>query len=313
MADTVEVVDLSTTSSEDQQRLSRLDSEKMRITSADRRSPSPGVAKRIVDATSVNGDSARPDSTANAADIDDLSKKLADSLLDATPTVTQPNKYVSMNDQKKMDDEPAPSRPTQPSLPGGWVETPAAVHDSRLTESISINRAKSAVSNGSQLSDSNLTNGVGAADSHNLSQTLQFDLWESKDHDLDNPFATRLDSAATPNIAKPVNGVSTISKKPVTNFDTGKDLNGLVEDNLISTEVDVLTAISAQATPSSLPNVLDGLSDGEVSSDDTDDDNDDDDSEITSHTQHTVSWGLVDRLTRFTSPWWVWGLTTNQV
>lgn len=253
----------------DSQPASNLGSDNMKVSSSERRSPSPGVAKRLI-TTANSSNTDIPEPSASGTEIDDLSKKLADSLLEKNTAATQPPKYVSMNEKRKKDVEAF----------SGLETVPAAVHDKKLTESISINTTTSTPTTLTNGSNGQLTNGQNPT--NNLSQAVDLGLWISKERDLDNPWAAGLDRAATLNISKSSSNGGNSSIKPLTDLDSAsKDMSSLADENLISAEVDILTAISAQATPSSLPNVLDGLSDGEISSDD--DDSADDEAELSGH------------------------------
>ena len=202
--------------------------------SVERRSPSPGVARRV-DAASNNVLACDPT-------IDDLSNKLVDSLLDSKSghgtAVQVPAKYVSMNEQIEG------KQKAGFDLETAAAETVPSEHDGNPKDSTSHPVNDTAGDDRPTLPD-HMING-----SNGLADTL-------------NPI-----DSTTMNIDKP-KFVQNSTTRTVTNWETSNGMEFVNVDHHTSQEVDILTALSGEPTPNSLPQVTDGLSDGEVSSEES--------------------------------------------
>lgn len=208
--------------------------------SIERRSPSPGVARRV---DTMANDTQRCDPT-----IDDLSNKFVDALLDTNSAASsfQPaTKYVSMNEQiieKQMNiQSEVVSADNGSSSHSGDLAVDSTDHTSKVEAAVEINIAPVHLINGS----------------NGLADTVLNPI-DSSMLNIDKQKSTQTNSART-----------------VTNWETSNGMDLVDVDQKTSQEVDILTALSGEPTPNSLPQVTDGISDGEISSDESDDNDDD--------------------------------------
>ena len=219
------------------------------------RSPSPGIARRVV--TDVTCEpTGEPTETVSASNtdavIDDLTEKLANSLLEKPSAQPQKQQYVSMNQklaerrQQELNDQLV-----QNHHQAEKTENPVAIHTSASLTQLSHEDIDmlGPTANGSLNGQIN-----GAAD---ISSDI---LIPQSDNVMDGSIL---------NISKPTTLNPSVVPNTQTLFDTSNGIDSLTpaSENSGAHEVDILTAMSGEPTPNSLPLVTDGISDGEISSD----------------------------------------------
>lgn len=232
----------------------------MNMSSSGHPSPSPGRAQLVVETPHIPDSEAEPGVTSKDSIINDMTQKLADQLLAEPSTTTCKPEYISINKQLEMkrQNELSQSKLVQNSTKP--YEDLPQVHTSSSYNSLSnstggiaseiLTPSVVAQSAGSQVSTDNTSaaNFVGSGSQ----RELDIDIGEL-------------------NISKgsaSVSGSSTLNTQTLFTHTSNCNVLKVVNSDLtVSQEVDMLTAMSGEPTPNSLPVVADGLSDGEISSD----------------------------------------------
>lgn len=223
-------------------------------TFTERRSSSPGVARRVTsDADETgpvtsHGSSPQPDSVSDVV-IDSLSEKLANSLLEKPSTQTPKPEYVSINQKLAEKRQQQINENLHRNQMNSSTEGPAAIHSSAsLTQ---LSQAGDEVS----LTHNGAVNGV-ADLGILLPETNTNNMMDGSLLNIGKP-------APTQNHTPAVTGTQTM-------FETSNGIDSLTpasDSSAATHEVDILTAMSGEPTPNSLPAVMDGISDGEITSD----------------------------------------------
>lgn len=241
------------------------------------RSPSPGVAKQLptsLPESNLQDTLLEPNASierlvnnprpANEHVIEEMTQKLAGSLLDSSSSNAK-TEYISIN--QKLEEK------RKQELAQELVKTGAMLAQSKQLQEITLVHSSSSYN---QLNDAPSSNDT----------TINFLVsGNTKDVALEASSLAAVDSLAfnascsfvevdTPNIRKSVLNTN----GPLGSHTVWENSNGSTAALDTATgkespsEVDILTAMSGEPLPNTLPNVTDGISDGEISLDSDDDD-----------------------------------------
>lgn len=232
-----------------------------------RRSASPGVAKRVIQhdstpaavETAGNNTNSNPKpSTDNA--IDDLTQKMANSLLESSSNKSAKTEYISINqklDEKRQQDLVTQLSKQEVMLPQSLVSKDIpAVHSSSSHTSLNNSGSNGYADN--ILITNSTHNGITAQTNsitrNPLSSNSAAEI-SLMDASVLNIHKVVSDASQTPSIQTPWSNSNGVVDHAGPNTQPSNE------------EVDILTAMSGEPTPNSLPVVTDGISDGEISSD----------------------------------------------
>lgn len=218
------------------------------------RSPSPGIARRVLTESTEEPTEAvsAPQSEASTdAAIDNLTEKLANSLLEKPNSQPQKQQYVSINQklaEKRQQEMKEQLAKKQTLINADLV----AIHTSASITQLSQDDIDIAAPTEN-----------GSLNGHINGPNISSDIL------MPQALSDNVMDASILNISKPSTLNPSTAPSNQTIFDVTNGIDSLTpaSESSGAHEVDILTAMSGEPTPNSLPLVTDGISDGEISSD----------------------------------------------